>query len=209
MQLCNILISCDFNYYKDWGINLLKSIRYHNQEVNLHCHIVNPQTFDKLKFVNYTTENRSFHSEDSKISYLQSSRFLQVAKFPKEELFITLDTDTVCLKDFNTSNLISLAKQNCVLQHQKNNKWLAGLVAFSDNNFRYDFAELLLAENIDDWKFGRDQDILRNLDNKYHYTALDPVWMSIGKNKHNSVFLTLKGEQKYTQKYLQNFRRYN
>ena len=56
MQPCNILIGCDQNYYEQWAINLIKSIRHFNPFVQCHVHIVNPGNYQKIPNVEYTTE---------------------------------------------------------------------------------------------------------------------------------------------------------
>jgi hypothetical protein len=199
----NILIGVDQKYYNDWGINLLKSINHHNPWVSLHCHIVNPADVVELPFVNYTYETIDFENEDSRIGYLQAVRFLAVAyKFSNNELVITLDADTICTKPFTEQEFSTLFDHTTVLQHPKQPRWLACLVSFDETDFRHEYATLLRELPIDEWKFGRDQDILATLDEKYQFRAVNQQWMSIGKNKNNSVFLTLKGEQKTTKKYL-------
>ena len=203
----NILIGVDQKYYNDWGINLLKSINYHNPWIALHCHIVNPLDVVELPFVDYTYETIDFNNEDSRIGYLQAVRFLAVAdKLLNDELVITLDADTICTKSFTEQEFSTLFDHTTVLQHPKQPRWLACLVSFNETNFRHEYAALLRQLPVNEWKFGRDQDILAVLDKKYHYSAVDQQWMSIGKNKNNSVFLTLKGEQKTIEKYLKNYR---
>jgi hypothetical protein len=203
MPRYNILIGVDQNYYDSWGINLLKSINYHNPWVSLHCHIVNPQDVQELSFVDYTYEYIKFVNEDSKIGYLQAVRFLAVAdKFSKDEFVVTLDADTICTRSFSEKEFSKLFEETVVLRHPKSPRWLACLVSFNNSNFRYDYAAKLKSISVEEWKFGRDQDVLATLEEKYRYQQLDKSWMSIGKNKNNSVFLTLKGKQKDTEKYL-------
>jgi hypothetical protein len=205
----NILIGVDQKYYNDWGINLLKSIHYHNPWILLHCHIVNPSDVDELSFVDYTYETIEFETEDSRLGYLQAVRFLAVAdKFSNNELVITLDADSICSKSFTEQEFSTLFNHTTVLQHPKQSRWLAGLISFNKDNFRHDYAASLREMPINEWNFGRDQEVLAVLDKKYHYRVLDQKWISIGKNKNNSVFLTLKGEQKTTEKYLNIFNKY-
>ena len=209
MHLYNILIGVDQKYYTDWGENLLKSINYHNPWIALHCHIVNPHDFSPLPFVDYTFENRIFENDDSRIAYLQAVRFLKVAdKFLKNEYVITLDADSVCTRAFGEEEFSDLFKHTTVLKHPKGTKWLACLVSFNSSEFRYDFANELKKEPVSEWKFGRDQHVLKSLNVKYNYHTLDPKWVSIGKNKQDSIFLTLKGEQKETEKYLDWYKKY-
>lgn len=208
MPRYNILIGVDRNYYNNWGINLLKSINYHNPWVSLHCHIVNPQDVQELSFVDYTYENISFETEDSKIGYLQAVRFLAVAnKFTKDEFVITLDADSICTRAFTENDFSTLFEHTTVLRHPKSPRWLACLVSFNDSNFRHEYAAELRSIPVEEWQFGRDQKVLDDLDKKYQYRTLDRKWMSIGKNKNDSVFLTLKGEQKETEKYLKNYKK--
>ena len=199
----NILIGVDQKYYNDWGINLLKSIHYHNPWILLHCHIANPSDVDELPFVDYTYETIEFETEDSRLGYLQAVRFLAVAdKFSNNELVITLDADTICTRSFTEQEFSTLFEYTTVLRHPKSPRWLACLVSFNESDFRYNYASELRSEPIEEWQFGRDQTVLKLLAEKYQYQPLDYSWLSIGKNKNNSVFLTLKGEQKETEKYL-------
>lgn len=206
MYKFSILVACDQNYYNNWAENLLKSINFHCPQIALRCHIVNHDKLIQLPFVDYTFEIRSFKTDDSKIAYLQAVRFLQVAKIPLQEQVITLDADTICARPFSIDDFSSIFQYQHVLKHHKADRWLAGLVAFRSDNFRHDYAEKLLEVDIDDWKWGRDQDILSSLAHKYQYKPLDNKWMRIAKPKPDTVFLTLKGEQKTTEKYLIPFR---
>ena len=97
-----ILISCDSLYYKDWGIALLTSMQVHIPWINLHCHIVNPDKhYQKIAGVTYTTEERTFVNEESKISYLQAARFLAVQKYCNADDFVmTIDCDYICVTPF-------------------------------------------------------------------------------------------------------------
>lgn len=209
MQACNILIGCDQTYYDQWAVPLLSSIQRHNPWINLHCHIVNPTKENSLDAVDITSEQIKFASDESKISYLQSVRFLAVAdKFNKNERVITLDADSICTREISQSAMQSLFEKQYVLGHHKENRWLAGFVTFLDNGFRQEYAKQLRAVPVDDRKWGRDQTILNALADEYKFKKLDTIWMAIGKNKNSSAFLTLKGEQKETDKYLNVYRKY-
>jgi hypothetical protein len=59
-----------------------------------------------------------------------------------------------------------------------------------------------------EWEFGRDQDVLDVLSNLYNYAPVTVPWVAIGKSKSNEVFITLKGSQKTTDKYLSTFLKY-
>lgn len=203
----NILIGCDQLYYDNWGVTLLKSIQQHNPYINLHCHIVNPTQDNIIKDVDITSEIINFSNDEIKISYLQSVRFLIVAnKFSKNEKVITLDADTICTKQLPDTE--ELFKKQYVLKHHKENRWLAGCVTFSDNGFRQEYSTELQSIPLEEWKWGRDQLILNALAEKYNFTELPREWMSIGKNKTNSIFLTLKGDQKTKEKYLNVYKKY-
>lgn len=209
MQHFNILVGVDQNYYDEWAIYLLRSIRRYNPWLNLHCHIVNPLKENKLDGVSITTETRKFVSDESKISYLQSVRFLAVAnKFKKNENVFTLDADSICTRKIGHVFTQRLFEKQHILKHHKENRWLAGFVTFLNNGFREELVSELNSIPVDEWRWGRDQTILNKLADDYKYEKLDRLWMAIGKNKFNSAFLTLKGEQKYTDKYLDVYRKY-
>lgn len=209
MQPYNILVGCDQLYFDNWATPLLKSIQRHNSWFTLHCHIVNPTKENILDGVDITSEQRKFINDESKISYLQSVRFLVVAdKFKNNENVFTLDADTICTRKIGNVFTQRLFEKQHILKHHKENRWLAGFVTFNNSNFRKDLARELDVEPVDKWRWGRDQTILNSLAEDYNYQPLDRLWMAIGKNRHNSAFLTLKGEQKYTDKYLNVYRKY-
>ena len=208
MQHYSILIGCDINYYNDWGINLLKSINYHNPWISLRCHIVNPVKCKKLSFVNYTEEKINFYNDTQRIAYLQAVRFLAASKVPKHENLITLDADTICTRSFSKEDFKTLFDKQYVMQHPKEPRWLAGLVTFGSNNFRLRYAELLNEKNVNNWEWGRDQQVMPQLAKEFNFVPVDKKWITIGKNKLDSAFLTLKGEQKETDKYLNIYKRY-
>jgi hypothetical protein len=209
MQQFNILLGVDQTYYDNWAVNLLTSIQRHNPWFNLHCHIVNPTKENKLDNVSITTETISFANDESKISYLQSVRFLAVAnKFKNNENVFTLDADTICTRRIGNVFTQRLFKKQHVLKHHKEDRWLAGFVTFNNNGFRQELAKELNSVPLDSWRWGRDQTILNQLAKEYDYQPLDKLWMAIGKNRHNSSFLTLKGEQKVTEKYLNVYKKY-
>jgi len=104
MHPCNILIGCDQSYYDDWAVPLLKSVQRHNPKVLLHCHIVNPTVENSLPNVSITTETREFLNDESKISYLQSARFIAAnSKFRKNEKVIMIDADSICTRTIKDS----------------------------------------------------------------------------------------------------------
>ena len=209
MPRYNILIGCDQTYFDKWGIVLLNSIKYHSPWINLHCHIVNPTKENIYNNIDITTETRDFTSEDSKISYLQAVRFLAVnEKFNKNDCTVTLDADSICTSSFDENEFSKLFDHQYILQHHKEDRWLAGFVTFCDNGYARELADELHTESVDDWHYGRDQDVMSKLSKKYDYQVLPRKWMSIGKNKSNSYFLTLKGNQKETDKYLKRYRIY-
>jgi len=208
MQHYSIVIGCDQLYYDTWSVHLLKSIHFYNPWIKLRCHIVNPSVLIKLPYVEYTTETIVFKNDISKISYFQAVRFIAASKIPLHENFITLDADTICTQSFTKECFAELFKALYVKQHHKNNKWLASLVSFGAGDFRYDYANMLNHVPLDKWKWGRDQHILAKLDIKYKYTPVADRWLISGKPRDNCIFLTLKGNQKLTDKYLNTFNTY-
>jgi hypothetical protein len=209
MLHCNILLGVDQTYYDKWAVPLLESINRHNPWIKLHCHIVNPTKDNKLDNVDITTENKEFVSDEVKISYLQSVRFLTVAKkFKNNENVITLDADTICTRRIGKIATERLFEKQYVLKHHKENRWLAGFVAFNDNGFRQEYASELTSIPIEQWRWGRDQTILNQLSSKYNFEPADKLWIAVGKIKFPSAFLTLKGEQKETSKYLDVYKKF-
>ena len=209
MQVYNLVVGVDQNYFDKWATPLLKSIATHNPNLKLHCHIVNPTKTNKIINVDITEEHISFNNETSKISYLQSVRFLVAAnKFNTNEKVMTIDADTICTRSYTLEELSFLFSKQHVLQHYKDKRWLAGLIAFHDNQFRQEYAKEIQSKQIDNWEWGRDQNILAELSNQYKFVPAPKNWISIGKNGAKSVFLTLKGNQKYKDKYLELYKGY-
>jgi len=205
MQAYSILIACDQLYYDDWGIGLLKSINHHSPWIKLRCHVVNPINLEKLEFVEYTVEEIEFQNDEVKIAYLQAVRFIAASKIPMNESFITLDADTICTRSFTEEEFATLFDAHYVMQHPKDGRWLAGLVTFGQDDFRHQYAKALNSKPIRDWKWGRDQLVMPQLDNEYNFMPVGVEWITVGKNKNDSAFLTLKGDQKTTDKYLEKF----
>ncbi len=210
MPRYNVLLGCDQKYYDEWAVPLLKSIYYHNPWISLHCHIVNPTVENSLDNVSITTEKREFLNSDAKIAYLQAARFLVASeKFSNNENVVTLDADSICTRPIIESTEIeNLFQKQYVLKHHKEDRWLAGLVVFNQNGFRQELYKELTSIAFDDWQWGRDQIVLNTFANKFNFQSVGNQWMSIGKNKTNSVFLTLKGNQKVKEKFLVNYNRY-
>jgi len=204
MPRYNILIGCDQKYYDDWGINLIRSIKYFNPWITCHVHVVNPTHIERVDGVEYTTEQRDFPNETVKIGYLQSVRFLKVAeKFNDKDLVMTLDADTICTRKTTPEEFTNATNKITVLRHLKDYHWLAGLVTYGAPGFKQDFADRLLSKPIDEWAPFHDQNVLDDLSKIYNFNEQHKLyWMSIGKNGNQSVFLTLKGNQKFKDKYL-------
>jgi len=210
MPRYNVLLGCDLKYYNDWTVPLLKSIHFHNPWINLHCHIVNPTVENSLDNVSITTEKREFLNSDTKIAYLQAVRFLVASeKFSNNENVVTLDADSICTRSIiEPTEIENLFQKQYVLKHHKEDRWLAGLVVFNQNGFRQELNKELTSIAFDNWQWGRDQIVLNTFANEFNFQSVGNQWMSIGKNKANSVFLTLKGNQKVKEKFLINYRRY-
>lgn len=206
---CNILIGCDQSYYDDWGKTLLKSIFYFNPWIKLHAHIVNPNNLEKLDFVDYTTETLDFPNDTVKIGYLQCCRFLAVSdKFKNNEFVMTVDADSICTKEFTEESFKQVSRNITVLHHPKDDRWLAGLVTYGVENFRHEYAKQIRKKPLELFAPFHDQTVLDDLSKDYNFVAQEH-WMSIGKHKNQSVFLTLKGNQKYKDKYLQTYNKIN
>jgi hypothetical protein len=201
----NIFIACDGKYYDQWGINCLKSIRFHVPWIKLTAHIVNPSSKKELEGVRYFYETLSFNSESSMIGYYQAVRFLKCAEyFNDREEVLSIDCDTVLTRPFSPEEFREICEMVSVQRHQKDKRWMAGLVAYGKNNFRDRFREELLSKPISDWICGWDQDVLEILSNEFIFKKLYVgEWMSFGRG--GGRFLTLKGDQKTSQGYLNNY----
>ena len=201
----NILLACDSQYYDAWAINCAKSIQKFTPWINLHIVIVNPdKPYEKISKVQYYEDFVEFPNESCKVPYYQAVRFLKCSDiFPNNELVMSIDCDTLCTRSFTKREFHEILSSIHVQQHQKNVRWMAGLVTYgSDSKFRNEFKENLLSVPLENWKYGWDQDILNMLDNTYHYKRLNVGdWMSFGKG--NGTFLTLKGDQKIAERYLE------
>lgn len=203
----NILIGCDHAYYEQWGVPLLKSVKHYAPWVNLHAHIVNTDSYTRLADVNYTTETRAFYSDESRIAYLQAVRFLKAYElFPGvEDHIITVDADSICTQSFTPAELDSIKHTPTILKHQKAGHWLAGFVSYGASRFKKDIYDLILSEPIENWVYGRDQACMAELSNDIQYQECGDRWMKVGKPHKDAIFLTLKGNQKNTDKYLQHY----
>tara|TARA_Y100000389_G_C17279063_1_gene421971 strand:- start:34 stop:684 length:651 start_codon:yes stop_codon:yes gene_type:complete len=208
----NVLIGCDQTYYDDWGIHLVRSIKHFNPWITCHVHIVNPVHIERVEGVQYSTEERKFKNNSAKLGYLQCVRFLKVAeKFNDNDMVMTLDADTICTRQTTPRQFAEASRHKItMLRHLKAKHWLAGLVTFGTPGFRQELADKLLEKPIEDWVPFWDQTVLKQLSEKYTYHEQPPklYWMSIGKNGNQSVFLTLKGNQKEKDKYLDTYKKF-
>lgn len=203
-----VLIGCDQAYYDTWAKTLLRSIQYYAPWVNLHCHVVNPENLTELPNVRYTTEHRVFSNDDSSISYLQAVRFKVAYEEYQDKPVMVLDADTICTKSFTEKEYDQAVEDVTILHHPKADRWLAGFFATNNPVFLRDYYNLLISEPFNLWQYGRDQDVLRELSFKYNYNPAGLRWMKIGKPNKESVFLTLKGDQKTSNKYLHHYNQF-
>jgi hypothetical protein len=194
----NFLIGCDQKYYNDWGINLFKSINHHNPWLQLHCHIVNPDlNMEKLSYVDYTFEQKGYTDQNNKLGYLQACRFVAVRnKFADSDLVMTTDADSICTRAIDKGEFEEVCSEVTFLTHQKHNGFLCGLVTFGTGSFKQDYYDALYSIPDNEWKVGRDQAILKPLHEKHNFKVLDRTWMSVGKHRNASAFLTLKGNDR-------------
>ena len=209
MQVYNLVVGVDQQYFDTWATPLFKSISTHNPNLRLHCHIVNPTKSNTISNVDITKETIKFANDTSKISYLQSVRFLIAdSKFNKSEKVVAIDADTICTRSYSQEEIEFLFSKQHILQSYKDKRWLAGLVAFSDNGFRQDYINEIKSKDIEEWEWGRDQNILDKFSEEYNFIPAPRDWMCIGKNSSDSIFLTLKGTQKTKAKYLRWYGKY-
>ncbi len=202
----NIFIACDGLYYTQWGINCLRSIQHHVPWIKLTAHIVNPTDVNELPGVRYFYEEQLFENDSSKISYYQAVRFVKCAEyFANNELVMSIDCDTVLMRSFSPQEFQKITEIVSVQRHQKDKRWMAGLVTYGTNNFRQRFREELLKEPFNTWIYGKDQDVLEVLNKEFEYNKLMVGdWMSFGRG--GGTFLTLKGDQKTSEGYLNNYK---
>lgn len=199
-----ILIGCDQKYYDQWATTLLRSIHYYAPWVKLHCHVVNPDNLKQIPNVSYTTEEKDLSDPDVFNGYLQAVRFLKAYElFPNNEPVIIVDADSICTHSFSQEQYDQVHLDTpVVLYKEKTTRWLAGFISMGSNTFRKDFYDLLMSKPIEEWSGFWDQKCLKQLSNTHNFIKCPTEWMSIGKNGLRSIFLTLKGDQKTTEKYL-------
>lgn len=200
----NILIACDSAYYETWGINCAISIQKFAPWISIHIVQVNPKDgYRRLPEVTYHEDRVEFLNDNCKTAYYQALRFLKCSEiFTNNELVMSIDCDTILTKVFSKTDFEKICKSIHVQRHQKNKRWMAGLVTYgSESTFRNEFKEKLLSIPLENWKYGWDQIVLNELDLKYRYTPLYVGdWMSFGRG--SGTFLTLKGDQKTSEGYL-------
>lgn len=199
----NILLACDGHYYDNWAISCIKSLNHYVPWISVTVIIVNPTHVNKISNVRYVYEYREFQSEQSKIAYYQAVRFLKCCEiFKADDLVMSIDCDTLLQEPFSQKEFIKICSDIHIQRHQKNIRWMAGLVTYGkDMKFRQRLKDELLAIPIENWKYGRDQDVLKLLSNEFHFNPLYVGdWMSFGRG--SGKFITLKGDQKIAPSYL-------
>jgi len=55
---------------------------------------------------------------------------------------------------------------------------------------------------VEKFRHGWDQKVLKNLADDYKFRECPERWMKVGKPSPQSIFMTLKGDQKISSKYL-------
>lgn len=199
----NILLACDSDYYHKWTINCIKSIKRYVPWISINIVIVNPLDIIEEDNVNYFYEVKNFSSNASKIAYYQAVRFLKCHEiFKNGEQVMSIDCDTLLTKSFTEKEFSDVCQEIHVQRHQKNIRWMAGLVTYGNNNlFRNRLYEELVSMPEETWKPGRDQDVLKKLSEEFRFHPLYVGdWMSFGRG--GGKFLTLKGDQKISEGYL-------
>ena len=201
----NILLACDTLYYTQWAINCIRSIQHYNPWIKITAVVVNPVNVEELPGVRYVYEDKKFTNDDEAVGYYQALRFIKVPELYKDnELVLTLDVDTICTRSFTPVEFDQVCRKIHILKHHKENRWLAGFVSYGLGNFRHRYKDALLQKDTKDWTFGWDQEVLNALQSEYNY---EPIriggWVSFGKGV--GTFLTLKGTQKVSGKYLPNY----
>ena len=187
-----ILIGCDDQYYQDWGVTLIKSLRHFVPWINIHCHIVNPKSYTPIDGVIYSMEQGN-----QALGYLQAVRFLQTHQYKSDRLMV-IDADSICTRSFTKQEFDDITEGVTVLRHPKAPRWLCGLMASNNPDFWDTYDSLLQCET---WAIGRDQVILEDMTRHFKFNDCGPTWMKIGK-PGNAIFQTLKGPQKQNPKYL-------
>ena len=203
----HILLSCDQAYYQDWAINCAKSIQHWVPWMQVSINLINTDTsIQKIPGVKYYHTSVDFSGFQSVAAYYQASRFLVASElFRDGDRVMILDCDTVCTKSFTQAEFAEVCDRISVLWHLKSSRWLAGLVTLGPNlDFAKEYRRRLLEKDPSEWQYGHDQDILKQLADRYNFAKEPPGnWISIGKGK--GTFLTLKGDQKQSKKYLDPF----
>jgi lipopolysaccharide biosynthesis glycosyltransferase len=196
----NIFLACDPNYYVKWGEACIKSIQHFNPWLSITVIIINDTGIKKIPNVRYV-----YDYGPNTVAYMQAVRFLKCHEiFQDKKYIMSIDCDTLCTKSFSVESFIALTENVSVLKHHKENRWMAGLVTYGDINFRKQFKEKLLELPLDDWEYGWDQTVLNQLEKEFKFKEVQSTdWMSFGKE--SGIFLTLKGDQKTTLKYLKNY----
>ena len=209
----NILLACDTIYYNEWAVNCIKSIQHFAPWITLTVVVVNPDNITELSNVKYEYVTQEFNNldpkrrEDTMISYYQSLRFIKCAElFPNNELVMTMDCDTICTREFSKQDFENISKTIHVQTHQKDlNLWMCGVVTFgNDSVFRNRIRQALLEQQIDLCNIGRDTVILNMLSTEFNYNPLAiGTWMGFGKG--DAIFLTLKGTQRTSPRFLEKY----
>ena len=194
-----LLVGTDNAYYEQWTVPLFRAVHYYAPWLELHAHIVNPDKHTKLDYVKYTTEHRTFSSDQERIGYLQSVRFLVAQQYSQ---IMIVDADSMCTQSFTEEQYDHIVQGQTVLHHPKAERWLAGFIASDNQEFLQDYHNRLMKRPLLKFKHGWDQKVLKDLSNDYKFTRCPEQWMKVGKPSQSSIFMTLKGDQKISNKYL-------
>jgi hypothetical protein len=200
----NILVACDPVYHDEWAANLITSLQAHNNWLSITV-VVSGGAVDPVPGARYHYVKAPRLHDDNRAAYYQALRFLVASElFDDDQLVMSLDIDTVCTRSFTPEEFESIAAHPHMLWHDKQQNWLAGAVTFGSNSdFKKVLRQRLLDTPIDQWIYGHDQMVLRQLAPEFDIRPISNIgeWVAIGKG--TGVFLTLKGRQKNKDNMLQ------
>jgi len=113
-----------------------------------------------------------------------------------------VDADSMCTQSFKEREYDDIVQGQTILHHPKADRWLAGFVATNNPKFLQDYHDRLMKNPVEKFRHGWDQKVLKNLADDYKFRECPERWMKVGKPSPQSIFMTLKGDQKISSKYL-------
>lgn len=205
--------AADNFYFEKYGKYLFLSLKKHAPWANIHVHLFNPLE-NQIKWCKEKNGSCSYEFIDTNIhelkTYYACVRFIRIPDiFNKNSRIISLDCDSIAIKDISKDRFIEDTEISKILWREKQQMSLASSVFFGRDSFRFEYSKQLLQYfEKDQYTWFLDQLIMDDMvkNNKVNIT-LSKDWGN-NKIKKTTLIWTGKGSEKTSEKFLDTIESY-